>query len=743
MMLTSGGGDGLPSSQVVSILKPAALAFLEIESSILKPENEENVLDFPIDISNVEFDFLLSQKPYALTINALSTLAINRPDFFKEVATVIARRTANPPTVSHSSALDKSGVIAVTSNLKSTCLTLLRNPLSVTSDTTTILSKALQKFDMDVQAEKALAMAKQAISLLSAGRAARNRANMFYEWDASETDRRSTKRQRETDDALAKMRAAKIARGLGSGIQLPTNMSDAVDLIMLNLTHLPKKHPGAGQLSATSKSRKTPITLDFVVDAIMTNGASLIQEEGRWYDRDGGSTWSIDLKSDCTYELAPKFLETMNYSSEKQLKSDDDEAEEAKIKRRNLLFEQCNTAAADSLGRILNTASHSKSKVVKDLCHKLAARLSFTLESAKPSAALQASYAFVKASVEKAENDPDKASLMEFIDKYPLVSTSLSLDANTPLDPADFSHSDSSLNSRILNEAMAQTSVPDEVWKYDNSLLTFVASVVHASDLANEKFNDSEKKRSAANALANLQKTFVTLPRLTKRSLILLSRICNVEEITKKSNETSRKSTTQQESVAVAAAAHAAKVAAEKRATSVLLILRDIAFQRDTVDIRKSAVQCAISIATGHIPSSTSIQDKALKLTMNVLFTRNEALSNMVVDCAIEDFEHAAAFAIEQYDHIKEANKAAEGKEDNNSSSIKNPLAPRSEEEKKVIDQMRKHAVLIMAVSSSCSSGIWNCFCSFLGSLSHFDIFVAFLFVPVLAFVSFVYVEPT
>ena len=177
--------------------------------------------------------------------------------------------------------------------------------------------------------------------------------------------------------------------------------------------------------------------------------------------------------------------------------------------------------------------------------------------------------------------------------------------------------------------------------------------------------------------------------------------MCDVEDITKKASDASRKSSL--DSIASSAAAHAAKIAAEKRATSVLLILRDIAFQRDNYETRKSAVQCAVSIASGQMPSSPSIQDKALKLTMNVFFTRNESLSNMVVDAAIEDLEIAADSAIELYDTIQKANKEAELKAENTN---KNPLVPRSDDEKKAMEQMRKHAVLTMAVSKVLSSTI-------------------------------------
>ena len=74
-------GDTTPSAQVVSLLKPAALAFLEIEATLPK-ENDEKALEIDIARANLEFDFLLSAKSYALTINAVAAISTNRPVFF-------------------------------------------------------------------------------------------------------------------------------------------------------------------------------------------------------------------------------------------------------------------------------------------------------------------------------------------------------------------------------------------------------------------------------------------------------------------------------------------------------------------------------------------------------------------------------------------------------------------------------------------------------------------------------------
>merc|ERR1712238_491977 len=160
----------------------------------------------------------------------------------------------------------------------------------------------------------------------------------------------TSKRQRETDDALAKMRTAKVARGLGHGIQLPSHAVDAIELVIENINNLPSKRPGTGTASASKK--KTSFTLDFLVDAIMTNGASLIQEEGRWYSRDGGSAWStssLENEGERKFELNVKFLNS----------NKDTEIEKSKTKggkkadQKEIFDSQCQIAASEAIGRVV------------------------------------------------------------------------------------------------------------------------------------------------------------------------------------------------------------------------------------------------------------------------------------------------------------------------------------------------------------------------------------------------------
>ena len=66
MLLTS-GGHGSPAAQVVSILKPAALAYLEIES-LLPANGESTAIDITLNRSDIEYDFVLCMKSYSLSL---------------------------------------------------------------------------------------------------------------------------------------------------------------------------------------------------------------------------------------------------------------------------------------------------------------------------------------------------------------------------------------------------------------------------------------------------------------------------------------------------------------------------------------------------------------------------------------------------------------------------------------------------------------------------------------------------
>lgn len=690
-MMLSGGGDNSPSSQVVSILKPASLAYLEIESSA-EQDNPESTLEFKLERSNIDFEFTLSQKSYALAINAVSMLAINRPIFYKEAATVLARRTVDPPKFVEGGALTKSAVLAIGSQLRASCLTLLRNVLSITTNGFEILHKALTSVEMGMQADKALSMSRQTAALKTAGRSARNRAAMFYEWDSS--DKRVSKRQRETDDALVKMRAAKAARGLGSGIQLPTSMVDAVELIMANLSHLPSSRP----MTATKgKSRKQAISLEYVVDAVMTNGASLSQDEGRWYDRDGGTAWLVDIVRENHYDLDPKTL--LAAESEHSVATDKsaDMDSKAADEHKKLFRGQCQSAVSDAFTRIVRSSTQARSKSLSDFGSQMAARLAWTLQGVQPSSEMQSASELAAESISSlssvSSKDADN-SLKEFATKFPLVCSCLALNVTPSVVAASSSDSPLSLSNKVLNEGYLEScnGSAEEMSKYENCLDIFVSTVVHASERANEKPNDSNRKKIASQAASSLPQQMAVLPSVTPSALKITSSLCDIDEVTKKAAEAARKSS--QQTIAASAAAHAAKVAAEKRATAALLVLRDAAFQRTKHEVRRSAVDCAVAITAGRFPASSSIEDMSLKLVMNVLFPKSDALAEAVVEAAKAELERASEFAVENYEKIQKANRAAKS-----DVSKKNPFAPASDEEKEALDQVRKPAVLFMALS--------------------------------------------
>jgi symplekin len=611
MMLT--GGDGAPSVQVMSILKPAALSFLEVESSLPKDEVKVDMERF-----SCEFDFLLSQKSYPSVINAMSSIAISRPGFFREAALCLARRTMQPPEAS--SALSLTMVKLVISQLRSSCVTLLRNIFSVTSNAYACLQQALNSCEMEDQARNALSAAQRAVDLMGGSRAEQNKAKTYYTWETSDSGI-----SKETDDALAKLRSAKAARGLGNGIQLPTSMSDAVELVLSNLTHLPSKRPS----STANKQRKVPITLDFVIDAVLTNGACLVQEEGRWYERDGGLAWTYDPSSEHIFQLSAKTKETMDVFASQR-----DTTEEPVQKRRKLYQEQCEAAASDAVARIMQRASMGTSTALADFGNQIAARLAFTLGKIKTTSYHQLPQSHAKEAVTAVCTKVGKISLQQvlemFVDEYPLVGGCVSLESTITIEARDVEDSEILLCEHVTNEAALQLEADGEdddetdrdsgiksISIYDRCMSVYIASAVHASNLANDKPLDEARKKAASQSASHLQYMLGRAPHLNEDALLLLCAMCDIEALIKKSNEVTRKTT--QDAVSTGAAVHAAKVAAEKRATSVLFILRDTAFQRDKDGVRQCAVECAVGLAAGRLPSCASIQDKALKLVMNVL----------------------------------------------------------------------------------------------------------------------------
>eukprot|EP00574_Skeletonema_japonicum_P005742 CAMPEP_0201734648 /NCGR_PEP_ID=MMETSP0593-20130828/34863_1 /ASSEMBLY_ACC=CAM_ASM_000672 /TAXON_ID=267983 /ORGANISM="Skeletonema japonicum, Strain CCMP2506" /LENGTH=1151 /DNA_ID=CAMNT_0048228035 /DNA_START=44 /DNA_END=3499 /DNA_ORIENTATION=- len=691
-------GGSNPFTPILDILKPAALAFLNFETDAEKAEaSGGDKHSFTLDRANIELDFGLSQKSYSLSINAIQMLATKRPVYFKESSVCLARRAIDPPGASDNDGvlLSKAAITGIRTHLRSSCLTLLRHFLSVTSGSWEVLTDALKQAGMETQADRALKASKQQLNLMKGGRAARNRAAVFYEWDTSADDSRAAKRQRDTDDAQARVRAAKMARGLGSGIQLPTSMVDACELVLLNLDNLPPKRPPV----ASSKQRKQPIDLDFVVDAVLSNGASLTMEENHWYDRDGGDGWAIE-EGEVGEDGRPVLTFKMNSSV---LDAGMKITQGEKVKDTEKAFaEQLKLASSMAFSRVLMSSSTARSSAVADFGKQIAARLALTLEGVKAASEIERSHVMtveaVESSIKKnAESEEELAGALEFALENPLVSSSLAYD----LTPKDVSTEDievlnsaastSALAMRILNEAYVCSFNEDKA-KYEKCLDLFVSSVVNACDLSNQNPKDNERKRIANAAAASLPHQLGAAPFLTPSSLNLVSSLCDIDEVVKKFS-----TKTPSQTIAEAAAARTAKAAAEKRATAALLILRDVAFQRDA--LRGSAVDCAVAIASGRLPASAQIEDKALKLVMNVIFPKNTDCSDKVINSAAKELEFATRFAIENHEKIKKANETSARKKEKHGYNSKSALAPQSDEEKQALDRVRKPVVLVMALA--------------------------------------------
>ncbi|KAL7549709.1 hypothetical protein ACHAWF_012973 [Thalassiosira exigua] len=630
-------------------------------------------------------------------------LATKRPVFFKDSSTCLARRTIDPPggtTGEADGLLTKAAVTGIRTHLRSSCLTLLRHFLSVTSGCWEVLADALNKSGMKAQADRALQASRQQHALLRGGRAARNRAAIFYEWDTSADDSRAAKRQRDTDDAEAKVRAAKMARGLGSGIQLPKSMVDACELVLLNLGNLPQKRPPV----SSGSQRRHPADLDFVVDAVMTNGASLSIDENHWYDRDGGDAWAleegevgVDGKHVLTFTMNSTVLEAAEKTSRGAELADSEKA----------FAEQAKVAASKAFSRVLRSSSNAISQDVADFSKHLAARLAWTLKGVKPSTEIESAHAMAVEATENSlkkntESEETLAGSLEFALDYPLVSSCLAyelipkgLEAPLRDDAGGSSSTTSSTNTlamRILNEAYI-CSLEGDKENYEKCLDVFVSSVSNACDLSNKMPNDGEKKRIANSAASSLPLQLAAAPYVTGTSLSLVGSLCDIDEISKKATAKSSK-----QSIAESAALHAAKAAAEKRATAALLILRDVAFHRDKM--RGAAVDCAVAIASGRMPGSPPIEDKALKLVMNVIFPKNSDCADKVVASATKELELATQFSIKNHAKITKANEASskKNKEKLRHLGSKASLLPQSDEEKIALDRVRKPVVLLMAL---------------------------------------------
>lgn len=522
-----------------------------------------------------------------------------------------------------------------------------------------------------LKAEKALKVAKQQAALKTASRKVRNRAAVFYEWEQSGQER-TNKRQRETDESLAKMRAAKVARGLGSGIQLPVNMIDACELALLNLQHLPKSRP---QLQKTKKGRE--VNLDYIIDAVLSNGASLLRDESRWYDRNGCEAWSLEIGDDVQFAINDK---TFSGGSGQE----------------NFFQPQCKQAAADAFSRVIacnKSRRNVNDQALTNFKNQLSARLAWTLKGVMPPKEqphLNSAYNLAVESVKKSDTleTGHKTELQRMMKDFPLAASCLVLDYAKPTTEEDES---AVLAKQMLYEAYMNKNAHGDNSEQYYALDILMSCICYISKRANLKPSDLDQKKKASAITRTLSQTLTSIPCISKSALTLISALCDIDAIYTAVADLGKGS------ISSSSAAHAATVAAEKRATMALLALRDVAFQRSKIDTQQAAVDCAVGIATGRFPSPSSIQDKALKLAMNVLYAKSPTLADMVVISAAEELERVTQYAIQNYEKVKTANEIEKEKGDENEYN-RDALAPHSLEEKEVMENMKPAAMLYMAL---------------------------------------------
>ena len=415
-------------------------------------------------------------------------------------------------------------------------------------------------------------------------------------------------------------------------------MSDMVDLIMLNLEHIEDKGKDGKDTPPTLKG------LDFIVDAVLSGGRSLMVDESRWYENSGGVSWNV-VSDDETNEYSYSVDEKTPTSSADMFK------------------EQCSFAAADAFSRLvasgrqtaknpvplinfgggtaegkkfatLNAPKASNSAPVgaeggtvkwsaqlEDLRDSLASRLAWTLKGTRPRGDLAVTNALVVRAVEDVAEEEEKgkdraAAMKKMNEDYPLVYSCLARDLLVPNNVAN--KANASLSTRLLYESYAAGLDAaglenEEDVSYDAYAATIdgmSASVAHLCKVAQTQQKSGQShlpseptRRFIANsAVSQLSRSISVAPVLTQNSLQNFSKVVN-------SPEPAIADPKKKSSISERASARAQKASAEKRAKNTLLALRDVCFRRTSEETRRHAVGLAVGIAAGGVPAGPSGAD--------------------------------------------------------------------------------------------------------------------------------------
>ena len=685
--------------------------------------------------STATFMWRLQVKSYSLAMNALAIVGATRSAFFKPAAETIVALINSPPSETPTGLTSRAATNQIYSAIKATGLKMLRNHLSIVSKTADALKNALsdESVGMMAQAAKAKGVAESTIKLLRGGRKARQLANLAYEWEAADTGAK-----RKADDDLANMRASKIARGLGNGIQLPVSMSDSVDLILLNLENsLPPNSDKADKPSDNVRD------LQFLVDAVQSGGKSLEKDKSRWYANAGGISWDLIVGDDG--EISMDIIEEVPSSS------------------KTLFAEQCEMAAADAFGRIVASGRVKKIKegltnfdfteagknnlkrhaptaansapvgslggsvggVWSDqligLRDTIASRLAWTLKC-KPRGELAMGAILVEKSAEGLEGKEEGGGLgraekiKKLKEKFPLVPACLTKDF---LDPPPVGRGGNSvamggaapsLASRTLFEGYVQDE--EESKMYNEAMDTMSNAAAHICNVVSLKLvkgdqtlllpMEHERRKAAKDAISNLAKTVAVIPKLTEGCVSSLAEISDIREAVNFGVAVSLKERSQN---------NAATSAAEKRARLALIAFRDTLLHRTDDETARMCIETAVGVASGRIPSVDKVADDALRLVVNKnfkLFPKNQALLDQVLESSKIDLQLTVKYVNENSKKVEEGNKEKMlGMEKEDIRNL-NPNAPLCDLEKEVFGRCRRSVNLFLALCKENSLDLFN-----------------------------------
>ena len=374
------------------------------------------------------------------------------------------------------------------------------------------------------------------------------------------------------------MRVAKVARGLGNGIHLPSNLIETCELVLLNLRNLPATRP------PSSKKNRGVVNFDYINDAIMSNGASLKRDAGRWYDRDGGIAWSMDIIQSSFSEPGAQFELSSKALAEKS--------------GRELYAAQCAEAGADAFNRVVSfDEQHGTQSAVISLRQQLSSRLAWIMKGVKPSSKqpdLLAAHNLALQSVDGLNtliSESAKEDLKGLIKDYPLVAAYLVMEYAKHPSTLLFSDTDESSSTALVQQILSRAYLQDTFKEIDSNqkhadqtVDLFLSCISHVCSSANKKPTDLDNKRLASLAQKSFPNIISGASNMSERSFKLLSSIYNIEDVHKNLGDITKRSSS---TIAASAAVNAATAAAEKRATTTLLSLRDIAFESTKTSTRQ------------------------------------------------------------------------------------------------------------------------------------------------------------